>query len=181
MQLLQKFTKKSIKFWRDFAKFPGFEAVQRNANLVDFEKCWKMRKLSSSEVSIQKRTSLPKFLWNRGPKQELHPSSVDEFDGENPLRRRWLWPRSPSTRLRSPSGGHSSRGSFSAVSTPIFAIKYSFFSIFRDLQNDLAEFSKIFEILHTFCKIFVKIQQKFSESGKFAEILQKFTKFCKIL
>ena len=29
-------------------------------------------------------------------------------------------------------------GSFSAGSTPIFAIKYSFCSIFRDLQNGLA-------------------------------------------
>ena len=73
MQILQKFTKKSIKFWRDFAKFPGFEAVQRNANLVDLEKCWKMRQLSSSEVSIQKRTSLPKFLWNRGSQTGVSP------------------------------------------------------------------------------------------------------------
>ena len=32
-------------------------AVQRCNNLVDLEKCWKMRLLSLSEVSIQKRTS----------------------------------------------------------------------------------------------------------------------------
>ena len=31
-------------------------------------------------------------------------------------------------------------GSFSAVSTPIFATKYSFCKIFQDLQNELAEF-----------------------------------------
>ena len=37
---------------------------------------------------------------------------------------------------------HSFRGSFSAVSTPILATKYSFCSIFQDLQNELAEFSK---------------------------------------
>ena len=37
---------------------------------------------------------------------------------------------------------HSFRGSFSAVSTPIFTIKYSFCSILRDLQNELAESSK---------------------------------------
>ena len=34
-------------------------------------------------------------------------------------------------------------GSFSAGSTPIFASKYSFCSIFRDLQNYLAKFSKV--------------------------------------
>ena len=38
--------------------------------------------------------------------------------------------------------GQTLEGSFSAVSTPIFATKYSFCSIFRDLQNELAEFSK---------------------------------------
>ena len=36
-------------------------AVQRNANLVDLEKCCKLRLLSISEVSIQKRTSPLKF------------------------------------------------------------------------------------------------------------------------
>ena len=34
-------------------------------------------------------------------------------------------------------------GSFSAVSAPIFASKYTFYSIFLDLQDYLAEFSKI--------------------------------------
>ena len=55
-------------------------------------------------------------------------------------------------------------GSFSAGSTPIFASKYAFCSIFRDLQNYLAKFSKVFKILqnlksaiflknhHLFCK-----------------------------
>ena len=33
--------------------------------------------------------------------------------------------------------------SFSAVSTPIFAIKYEFCSIFQSLQNYLAEFSNL--------------------------------------
>ena len=51
---------------------------------------------------------------------------------------------------------HSFRGSFSAVSTPIFATKYSFCSILRDLLNELAEFSK-------FCKkenfFFLKIKE----------------------
>ena len=55
---------------------------------------------------------------------------------------------------------HSFRGSFSAASTPIFATKYSFCSIFRDLQNELAEFSKS-------CKNF---QKKIENSGNFAKI-----------
>ena len=38
-------------------------------------------------------------------------------------------------QLRSATTHHSFRGSFSAVSTPIFATKYSFCSIFQDLQN----------------------------------------------
>ena len=40
--------------------------MQRNANLVDLENPEKMRLLSLSEVSIQPRTSPPKFLKNRG-------------------------------------------------------------------------------------------------------------------
>ena len=35
--------------------------------------------------------------------------------------------------------------SFSAVSAPIFASKYAFFSMFLDLQDCLAEFSKIWQ------------------------------------
>ena len=37
--------------------------MQRCDTLVDFEKCWKMRLLSLSEVSIQPRTSPPKYSW----------------------------------------------------------------------------------------------------------------------
>ena len=40
-------------------------------------------------------------------------------------------------------------GSFSAVSNPIFATKYAFFSIFRDLQNEVRQFEKS----ANFCKI----------------------------
>ena len=61
---------------------------------------------------------------------------------------------------------HSFRGSFSAVSTPILTIKYSFCRIFQNLENKLTEFSK-------FLKIFVK----------FRRILQNlidFSGFCKI-
>ena len=72
--------------------------------------------------------------------------------------------------------------SFSAASTPIFAAKYSSCSIFRDLENELAEFS---EFAKNFRKIenrkFKKILQK---SENFPEILQNFSlnlqKFAKI-
>ena len=71
-------------------------------------------------------------------------------------------------------------GPFSAVSTPILATKYSFCSIFRDLQD-----------LHTFAPLqsqkFSKILQFFGDfikiSGillKFCEIFQKFAKILAI-
>ena len=41
-------------------------------------------------------------------------------------------------------------GSFSAGSTATIATKYSFFQVFRDLQNFLAKFSR-------FCKVLQKI------------------------
>ena len=70
---------------------------------------------------------------------------------------------------------HSFRGSFSAVSTPIFATKYSFCSIFRDLQNELAEFAK-------FCQFFQKnrkIRKILQKSENFTEILQNLQNFAK--
>ena len=75
-------------------------------------------------------------------------------------------------------------GSFSAVSTPIFTIKYSFCRIFQNLENKISEFSK-------FLKIFEKIRrilQNFADSPDFAEFykilqnfLEIFAKICKIL
>ena len=56
-------------------------------------------------------------------------------------------------------------GSFSAVSKPIFASKYEFFSIFRDLQDS-----------HTFAPFQIQIFNKFSSN--FSLI---FLKICKIL
>ena len=63
------------------------------------------------------------------------------------------------------------RGSFSAVSTPIFASKYSFFRIFRDLQNHLAEFSLIFRKFAKFCKILQNV-------AIFQRISRNFAIFC---
>ena len=50
-------------------------------------------------------------------------------------------------------------GSFSAVSTATIATKYSFFQVFRDLQNYLAKFSKN---LQNFAK-----NQRFSQKSAF--------------
>ena len=55
-----------------------------------------------------------------------------------------------------------SEGSFSAVSTPIFATKYSFCSIFRDLQD-----------LHSFAPFFHR-----SEFINFVDFRQTFVIFC---
>ena len=74
-------------------------------------------------------------------------------------------------------------GSFSAGSTATIATKYSFFQVFRDLQNYLAKFSKI---LQNFAK-----NQRFSQkstlflrkSGKFAKFcifFHNFARFCEI-
>merc|ERR1711938_300170 len=83
-------------------------------------------------------------------------------------------PRSPPATHEA-TAHHSFRGSFSAVSTPICASKYSFFSIFQDLQD-----------LHTFApvgtQIFEEICPKFSKfCEKFFKILKFLMNFCKIL
>ena len=49
------------KLWRVFCWKIGFWAVQRNVNLVDLEKCWKMSIWLQKSASIQPRTSLSKF------------------------------------------------------------------------------------------------------------------------
>ena len=56
-------------------------------------------------------------------------------------------------------------GSFSSVSRPIFASKYSFFSIFRDLQD-----------LHTFAPLQIQNFSKFS-STFFSRIFQEILEF----
>ena len=55
--LLEKMQKDPTKFCRNFE----FGEVQKRADLVDLENPEKMRLLSLSEASIQKRTSLSKF------------------------------------------------------------------------------------------------------------------------
>ena len=70
---------------------------------------------------------------------------------------------------------------FSAGSRPIFAIKYSFCSIFRDLQNYLAKFSKLFKILHRISDFRKKSAYFLQKSGNFFKKFQKLADFCKML
>ena len=78
---------------------------------------------------------------------------------------------------------HSFLGSFSSVSKRNFASKYAFCSIFQNLQNYLAEFSKS-------CKISQQISDFWQKSGNipkkckinyFCKILLKFVKICQNL
>ena len=72
---------------------------------------------------------------------------------------------------------HSSGGSFSAVSKPILTTKYSFSSIFRDLQDYLAEFSKFC----WFSRYFAQYLQIFRIFAKICESFSKFVIFrCKV-
>ena len=82
---------------------------------------------------------------------------------------------------------HSFRGSFSAGSTPIFASKHAFFSIFQDLQEYhllASKFAKFLRSLSEFCKHFGIFLENSKESDFFFKILQIlhriFTDFCRI-
>ena len=73
-------------------------------------------------------------------------------------------------------------GSFSAGSTATIATKYSFFQVFRDLQNYLTKFSKFSKICQKKTAIFAKISAIFAKIRKFRKIcdfLQNFATFSK--
>ena len=92
-------------------------------------------------------------------------------------------PGLPAWMTRPPSR---STAAFSTESTPIFASKYSFFRVFRDLQNCLAKFSKS---LQKFAKnqrfsqksalFFAKIRKFRKNFAKFCDFLQNFATFSK--
>ena len=73
---------------------------------------------------------------------------------------------------------HSFQGSFSAGSTPIFASKYAFCSIFRDLQEYHLLASKFCKLLQKLLQNFGQNLQTFSEFFKIFKILPKFAKIC---
>ena len=88
--------------------------MQRIVNLVDLKNPEKMRLLSLSELSIQKRTSLLKFGG------QIFIISIDSLVA-NARGRGAFW--------------QSFDGPFSAVSTPPIARVGAFFQDFRDLQD----------------------------------------------
>ena len=108
-----------------------FGAVQKSVNLVELEQFCKMSIWLQKSASIQPRTSLSKFAQNwLKVRLKVRPNIALSL----PARRataaglgaewmmNWIWIQIW-------------RGSLSAVSTPIFATKYSFCCIFRDLQD----------------------------------------------
>ena len=146
--------------------------------LVDLEKCCKMRIWTRKSALIQPRTSF-------GKSEALSMLEEPVLAGEAPSGapaagnglRRWLrrwrqgwlqgWPR---------SSHHSFWRSFSAVSTPIFASKVSFFCIFRNLQNYLVELSEFARNLQNFWK-FTEIFVNFRKFCKCSQILQNSSEF----
>ena len=68
------FFEKSTNFHTNFCRNFEFRPVRRNVDLVDLEKCCKMIPWSQKSASIQRRTSPPKFLENRGPEWECRGS-----------------------------------------------------------------------------------------------------------
>ena len=72
------------------------------------------------------------------------------------------------------------RRGISAGSTATIATKYSFFQVFRDLQNYLTDFLKKLQILHKIAK-FAKILRNFRIfAKKSADYLRKSLIFCRI-
>ena len=74
--------------------------------------------------------------------------------------------------------GQTLQGSFSAGSKQIFASKYAFLSIFRNLQENHLLASKFYKFLLKICK---NLQKFLTFFGKFRKILQNFQKIVKIL
>ena len=84
--------------------------------------------------------------------------------------RSWLW---VAVLRGAATTQHSFGGSFSAGSTPIFASKHAFFSIFQNLQENHLLASK-------FCKFLQKFAKKLTLVCKFCKILQFFAIFSEI-
>ena len=72
------------------------------------------------------------------------------------------------------------RGSFSAVSTPIFASKVAFFSVFRALHFFLCtipDFSDFSGPLHHFSQNLTQFSLNFKRDSRFCKSLSKFHRF----
>ena len=135
--------------------------MQKYANLIELEKCCPTHIFLQNFVLIQPRTSPPKIC-NKSPNSADFATPNPLFAGlpvrVGALRREderaavvreglLLVPDSPvygkfSGKCRS----------FSAVSAPIFASKYTFFSIFQNLPDYLADIFEIWRNLAKFCR-----------------------------
>ena len=140
----------------NFAKLQKFQLD----NLVEFEKCCKTHIYLQKSVPIQPKTSniLPKFCQKLPTTQRVPTWGItrSEYAARRP---RWsgLRPGRATRANRAPApifGKFSAKCcSFSAVSAPIFASKYAFFSIFQNLPDYPAENFEIWQNFAKFCKI----------------------------
>ena len=145
-----------------------FDLISKNAGKWVFDcynRCWYSRKRADRKSAARKSDEAALARGSGGPRPAA--GKLAGFRVVALLRRslsRSLFPF----------------GSFSAVSTPIFAIKYSFCSIFRDLQNDLAEFSNFFEIFNLAEIWNFRILEKFAELSQNFRKCARFPKMLKI-
>ena len=135
--------------------FVNFQKFQLE-NLVDFEKCCKTHIFLQKSEPIQPKTSniLRKFCRSatachsiklalcRITEQEAHITDLTSAIEEATALSAKL-----NTEIKNLEHEVAKNGSFSAVSTPIFARKYAFCSIFQNLPDYLAENFEIWQIL----------------------------------
>ena len=139
--------------------------MQKYANIVEFENCCQTHVFLQNFVLIQPRTSPPRICKILPISLTLSLTLLDS-GGRRGLRRLLLAARAPGLlgqrvhrdgrvlgRVRSEKFCRNYWQisakflSFSAVSAPIFASKYAFFSIFQNLQDYLAAIFEIRQIL----------------------------------
>ena len=161
--IFAEFSQKLLIFQTDFCEKFEIAAVQKDANLVELEKCCQTHILLQNFVLIQPRTSPPKIcnILQNPVLLVVNPANFSERHALVVFPRGWFDPYRlhPAARLlrawvqrgsRRRRGQRASVGkfsakccSFSAVSAPIFARKYAFCSIFQNLQDSQAEFFEI--------------------------------------
>ena len=133
-------------------------AVQKDANLVELEKCCRTHMFLQNFVLIQPRTSPPKlcknWFWNMQNFAKSYMLSFVQRSASGTSSTRTSGPTRPSSFMPRTRGVVANSWpilgkfrSFSAVSAPIFATKYAFCSNFQNLPDYLAE---IFEIWQNF-------------------------------
>ena len=121
-----------------------YTAKNRYSSTSDVSVTWK-KEVTSALHRTSTAPGCPSVLHIRGDQGEL-----DRIDF---LRTRCSPRRSRRSATRRPIGKISAKCcSFSAVSAPIFARKYAFFSIFQNLPAELSKFWQLFADFATFAK-----------------------------